>query len=85
MPLQPREPTRMVVEQQRMSWFEFDPEILLLAKRHGLSVAEIPVRGAHNADTRVKMFSDSLRMFGEVLKIRWYWLLGRYPCGSGNG
>ena len=25
------------------------------------------------------MIRDSLRMFGEVLAIRWNWLLGRYP------
>ena len=74
-----RAPTRIVFEQQRMSWFGFDPEILFLAKRHGLRVAEIPVRWRHNPNTKVKMFSDSLRMFGEVLKIRWNWVLGRYP------
>jgi len=74
-----RAPTRIVFEQQRMSWFGFDPEILFLAKRHGLRVVEIPVRWSHNPDTKIKLFSDSLSMFGEVLKIRWNWLLGRYP------
>jgi len=74
-----RAPTRIVFEQQRTSWFGFDPEILFLAKRHGLRVAEIPVRWAHNPDSKVRMFSDSLRMFTEVLKIRWNWVLGRYP------
>ena len=78
-----RAPTRIVFEQQRMSWFGFDPEILFLAKRHGLRVAEIPVRWRHNLDTKIKMISDSVRMFGEVLKIRWNWLLGRYPKFNG--
>ncbi len=74
-----REPTRIVFEQQRMSWFGFDPEILFLAKRHGLRAVEIPVRWAHNPDTKIKVFSDSLRMLGELLQLRWNWLLGRYP------
>ena len=77
-----RAPTRIVFEQQRMSWFGFDPEILFLAKRHGLRVVEIPVRWAHNPDTKIKVFSDSLRMLGELLQLRWNWLLGRYPRRS---
>ena len=38
-------------------------------------MAEIPVPWGNNADTKVKMFSDRLVMFGEVLKIRWYWMM----------
>jgi len=74
-----REPSRMIFEQQRIERFGFDPEILFLAKRHGLRAVEIPVRWAHDPQTRVNMVRDSLRMFGEVLSIRWNWLLGRYP------
>ncbi len=74
-----REPSRIIFEQQRIERFGFDPEILFLAKRHGLRAVEIPVRWAHDPQTRVSMVRDSLRMFGEVLSIRWNWLLGRYP------
>lgn len=74
-----REPSRIIFEQQRIERFGFDPEILFLAKRHGLRAVEIPVRWAHDPQTRVNMVRDSLRMFGEVLSIRWNWLLGRYP------
>jgi len=74
-----REPSRIIFEQQRIERFGFDPEILFLAKRHGLRAVEIPVRWAHDPQTRVKMVRDSLQMFGEVLSIRWNWLLGRYP------
>ncbi|HEV8384630.1 MAG TPA: dolichyl-phosphate beta-glucosyltransferase [Candidatus Acidoferrales bacterium] len=64
--------------QQRIEGFGFDPEILFLAKLHGLRTVEVPVRWAHDADTRVRMLRDSLRMFWELLAIRWNWLLGRY-------
>jgi dolichyl-phosphate beta-glucosyltransferase len=74
-----REPSRIIFEQQRIERFGFDPEILFLAERHGLRAVEIPVRWAHDPQTRVHMVRDSLRMFGEVLSIRWNWLLGRYP------
>ena len=74
-----REPSRIIFEQQRIERFGFDPEVLFLARRHGLRAVEIPVRWAHDPQTRVNMVRDSLRMFGEVLSIRWNWMLGRYP------
>jgi len=74
-----REPSEIVFEQQRIDRFGFDPEILFLAKRHGLRIAEIPVRWAHDPATKVRVFRDSLMMFGDLILIRWNWLLGRYP------
>ena len=74
-----RERARIVFEQQRVERFGFDPEILFLAKRHGLRIAEIPVRWAHDPDTKVQVVRDSVRMFLELLTIRWNWLCGRYP------
>ena len=74
-----REPARIVFEQQRIEGFGFDPEILFLAKRHGLRGAEIPVRWAHDPATKVNVARDSLLMFTDLVVIRWNALLGRYP------
>jgi dolichyl-phosphate beta-glucosyltransferase len=74
-----REPSRIVFEQQRIERFGFDPEILFLAKRHGLRTAEVAVRWAHDPATKVHMIRDSLMMFFDLADIRWNWLLGRYP------
>ena len=74
-----REKTRVIFQQQRTEGFGFDPEILFLAKRKGLRIAEIPVRWAHDPATKVRMVADSLGMFLDVLAIRWNALLGRYP------
>jgi len=74
-----REPMRIVFEQQRIERFGFDPEILFLAKRHGLRVAEIPVRWAHDPATKVHVVRDSFLMFSDLVIIRWNWLLRRYP------
>src|SRR5271156_1531068 len=78
-----REPARIIFEQQRIEGFGFDPEILFLAKRHGLRTSEVPVRWAHDAATKVQVLRDSTMMFGDLLLIRWNWLLGRYPKING--
>lgn len=73
------ERTRIIFEQQRVERFGFDPEILFLAKRHGLRVAEIPVRWSHDAGTKVDVAADGIRMFLELLWIRWNAVQGGYP------
>ena len=74
-----REPARIVFKQQRIEGFGFDPEILFLAIRHGMRGAEVPVRWAHDPATKVHVVRDSIRMFGDLLAIRWNVVLGRYP------
>jgi|HubBroStandDraft_6_1064221.scaffolds.fasta_scaffold264799_1 dolichyl-phosphate beta-glucosyltransferase len=79
-----RERSRIIFEQQRIERFGFDPEILFLAERHGLRVAEVPVRWAHDPATKVHVLRDSVMMFCDLLAIRWNWLLGRYPKKNGG-
>jgi glycosyltransferase involved in cell wall biosynthesis len=74
-----RERCKIVFEQQRIERFGFDPEVLFLARRHGLRTAEVPIRWAHDPATKVHVFRDSLLMFGDLAYIRWNWMLGRYP------
>jgi dolichyl-phosphate beta-glucosyltransferase len=74
-----RDRSRIIFEEQRIEGFGFDPEILYLAQRNGLRVAEVPVRWSHDAATRVHVVRDSLRMFRDLVFVRWNWLLGRYP------
>jgi glycosyltransferase involved in cell wall biosynthesis len=74
-----RERCRVIFQQQRIERFGFDPELLYLARHHGLSAAEIPVRWAHSPATKVSMLRDSVQMFLDVFIIRWNALVGRYP------
>jgi dolichyl-phosphate beta-glucosyltransferase len=74
-----REPSRIIFEQQRIEGFGFDPEILFLARRHGLQIVEVPVRWAHDPATKVSMLRESFRMFGDLLVICWNDWLGQYP------
>jgi glycosyltransferase involved in cell wall biosynthesis len=73
-----REPSRIIFEQQRIEGFGFDPELLYLARHHGLRTVEIPVRWAHSPATKVNMLRDSVRMFIDVFVIRWNALTGKY-------
>jgi dolichyl-phosphate beta-glucosyltransferase len=79
-----RERTRVIFEQQRIERFGFDPEILFLAKKHGLKVAEIPVRWSHDSATKVNVIADGVRMFLELLVIRFNSLRGLYPFSTGS-
>jgi glycosyltransferase involved in cell wall biosynthesis len=73
-----RERCRIIFEQQTIERFGFDPELLYLARHHGLSTVEVPVRWAHSPATKVSLLKDSLGMFLDVFVIRWNALLGRY-------
>jgi dolichyl-phosphate beta-glucosyltransferase len=73
---------QIIFEQQRIERFGFDPEILFLAKRHGLRVAEIPVRWSHDSGTKVNVLADGIRMLLELLLIRWNAIRGHYPRAS---
>ncbi len=73
------EPSRIIFEQQRIERFGFDPELLFLARRNGLTVAEVPVRWSNDIATRVNALRDGLGMFLEMFVIRWNGLAGRYP------
>jgi len=74
----PAERCRVIFQQQRIERFGFDPELLYLARHHGLSAVEIPVRWAHSPATKVSMWRDSIQMFLDVFIIRWNALTGRY-------
>ena len=67
---------------QRIERWAFDPELLYLAKRFRLSVQEVPVEWSHREGTRIHPLRDGIRMFWEVLKIRWNALSGKYAAGS---
>ncbi len=67
---------------QKIERWGFDPEVLFLARRLGLVVKEVPVVWAHSAGTRLHPFRDGLRMFGEVLRIRWNSITGAYTAGG---
>jgi glycosyltransferase involved in cell wall biosynthesis len=63
---------------QQIEGWGFDPELLFMAKRFDLRVAEVPVRWAHSGLTRIHPVKDGTRMFWDALRIRWFSLSGKY-------
>jgi glycosyltransferase involved in cell wall biosynthesis len=73
-----RERSRRIFEQQTTFGFGFDPELLFLAKRNGLTIRETPVRWSHAEGSKVSLLRDGIRMFGDLVRIRWNAIIGRY-------
>lgn len=69
---------RKIFPLQKIERWGFDPELLFLARKTGLKVIEVPVKWAHAGGTRISPLRDGLRMFTEVLTIRWNGLTGKY-------
>ena len=62
---------------QRVNGFGFDVEQLVIARKMGFSVVEIPVRWNHNSRTSVTLFSG-LMAFVQVLQVCWNCASGQY-------
>jgi glycosyltransferase involved in cell wall biosynthesis len=63
---------------QRVEGWGFDAELLLLARKAGFTVAEVPVVWAHGEGSRIHPVTDGSKMLLELLRIRWYALTGKY-------
>ena len=50
--------------------FGYDPEVLYLAKKKGVPIAEVPVVWRNSAPTKVNAIRSSLDMFRHVVRIR---------------
>ncbi|MBZ5573517.1 MAG: glycosyltransferase family 2 protein [Acidobacteriia bacterium] len=77
-----RRAAHTVFPPQQIERWGFDPELLYLARKHHLAVAEVPVAWSHREGTRIHPIRDGLRMFADVLKVRWNALSGKYAAGN---
>jgi dolichyl-phosphate beta-glucosyltransferase len=73
-----RRAARAIVEKQMIERWGFDPEMLFIARKFGYRIDEIPVRWGHKQGSSVHPLLDGLRMFQELLRIRWNEITGRY-------
>lgn len=61
---------RTLFSKQQLPGFSFDVEILYLARRAGLRIAEVPVMWRQGESSHVKLFRDSTRMVRDLAVIK---------------
>ncbi len=69
---------RSLFSLQKIDRWGFDPELLFLARKNGMKVAEVPVEWAHDHRSKIRVFRDGFRMLADLLAVRWYQITGRY-------
>jgi glycosyltransferase involved in cell wall biosynthesis len=61
---------RDIFPYQTLTGWAFDVELLYIARHHGYNLVEIPIDWYFNADSKISVLRDSLRMFLDLLLIR---------------
>ena len=73
-----RDVAKKLFRMQRIDRWAFDSELLFLARYCGYRVAELPVSWSNSADTKVRIFRDTITSFLALWKIRWNAMTGKY-------
>ena len=73
-----RKAAEAIIGRQRLCGFSFDVEMLFIARRKGFSIREIPVVWMNEPNSRVRAIADSLKMLGDLIRIRWLHRNSRY-------
>jgi dolichyl-phosphate beta-glucosyltransferase len=77
--LMPRQEALEILKHQRINSFSFDVELILIAKRLGLTVKDVPVTWIDSGGSKVHVIKDSVHMLLDLARIKLYDLLGLYP------
>ena len=62
---------RALFRESRIERFAWDVEILYLARRHGIPIAEVPVLWFNSPESKVRVVQDAVQTLWDVLRIRW--------------
>jgi glycosyltransferase involved in cell wall biosynthesis len=65
-----RDAAAAVFGRARLDGFAFDAEVLLIARRLGLAVEEVPVTAEVRPGSRVRLLGDARRMLADVWSVR---------------
>jgi putative flippase GtrA len=71
---------RFLFARSRVDGFAFDVELLHLAERHQLSIAEVPVEVTNSARSTVRAARDALRQAADLFRIRHWSAEGAYEA-----
>jgi dolichyl-phosphate beta-glucosyltransferase len=67
-----------VFPRMTMQGWTFDVEALVIARRMGYKILEVPIPWYHNSKSKIKVLRDSLTMASDLITIRWNALRGVY-------
>lgn len=70
---------RALAAVQRLDGFAFDVELLMVARRWGVEVVEVPVRWRHVEESRVRLVRHPVQMLHDILTLWLRDLRGRAP------
>ncbi len=59
-----------IFSRQKLDGFAFDVEVLFLADRLGLRVADLPVEWINSPESKVRIVSDSFAMLRDAIRVR---------------
>ena len=82
--LMTRRAADQIFARQRIDSFSFDVEMIVIAKRLGMTVKEIPVRWVNSPASRVHPVVDSAQMLLDLFRVKAYDTLGFYRKPSGR-
>lgn len=63
---------------QKLNGIGFDIELIYLARKKGYKIKEVPITWYYDADSRMRLFKDSLKALLEIWQIRRTWWSGGY-------
>ena len=63
---------------QRTNGVGFDVELLYVAQKRGYHIVEVPIDWYYNAESKMRLFQDSIGVIGEILEVRRNWRAGLY-------
>lgn len=61
---------RELFARSTLDGFGYDFEILMIARKRGYAIAEVPVRWAHREGSKVAVWSDGIRMVRNLVELR---------------
>ena len=73
-----RPAAEIIFTRQHIERWGFDPELLFIARKFGLTMTEVPVEWAHDDRSKINPLVDGIKMFWELLRIRINSVAGRY-------
>jgi len=77
-----KEAAQDVFSHAKIDRWAYDAEILFLSHKYGYEIKEIPVAWKNREDTKVKLFDAIVTSFRDLIRIRWWNILGKYEKTS---